>query len=186
MKNTYIFSGNGVIKAALIAAMCASPFAFGQATQSNNANLSTQDKMFLKEAAQGNKAEVELGNLAQTKGNNQDVKTFGKRMVTDHSNLQDKLQSLAQQVNYQLPTTTSSKAQTLNQKLSNMNGDQFDKTYITNMVQDHEHDIAAFQKEINQGSNQHVKDAASSALPTLQEHLKMAKDAAQKMGINVS
>jgi putative membrane protein len=43
------------------------------------------DTHFAKEAAQGGMAEVKLGQLAQERGSNDAVKSFGKRMVDDHS-----------------------------------------------------------------------------------------------------
>lgn len=51
---------------------------------STNTGLSASDKKFVKEAAQGNLAEVELGQLATQKASADDVKKFGQRMADDH------------------------------------------------------------------------------------------------------
>lgn len=61
--------------------------------------------------------------------------------------------------------------------------EEFDKSYISSMVKDHEDDIAAFQKEANNGGDADVKALASKALPTLQEHLRMAQDIARELGV---
>ena len=52
------------------------------------------------------------------------------------------------------------------------------------MVKDHSSGIAAFQKEANSGSNSDLKDFASTILPTLQEHLRMAKNNEQALGLS--
>jgi putative membrane protein len=43
------------------------------------------------------------------------------------------------------------------------------------MVQDHEQDVADFQKEAQSGSDPRLKAFAQKHLPVLQQHLQMAK-----------
>src|SRR4051794_17400524 len=62
------------------------------------------DKKFFNEAASGGMMEVQLGQLARDKGQTQDVKDFGSRMVTDHTKANDELKQLAQQKNWPMPT----------------------------------------------------------------------------------
>jgi formate dehydrogenase assembly factor FdhD len=50
------------------------------------------------------------------------------------------------------------------------------------MVSDHKKDVAEFKKESKSGKDTDVKSFASTTLPTLQDHLKMAQDAAAKVG----
>ncbi len=76
-------------------------------SQSNSARMSTSDAQFAKQAAQANLAEVKLGQLAEQNGTNSTVKDFGKRMVNDHSNAEDKLKEAVEKDNITLPTTLS-------------------------------------------------------------------------------
>src|SRR5512132_3270594 len=62
------------------------------------------DQMFVKKAAEGGMAEVDLGNVAKQNGSNDAVKQFGDRMVTDHGKANDELKSLAQQKSWTLPS----------------------------------------------------------------------------------
>src|ERR1017187_2427222 len=62
----------------------------GSMDQASPAKLSAADKKFIKEAAEGGMAEVELGQLAVQKASSDDVKQFGQRMVDDHSKANDK------------------------------------------------------------------------------------------------
>ena len=141
--------------------------------------VSAADKKFATEAAQGGLAEVELGQLAAQKGQNDKVKQFGQRMVDDHTNANNQLKSVAEKNNITLPTSISAKDQALKDKLSGLSGSAFDKAYMTAMVKDHQKDVAEFQKEASSGSNADLKSFAAQTVPTLQEHLRMAREAEQ-------
>src|ERR1700686_5004320 len=140
------------------------------------------DAHFAKEAAQGGMAEVKLGQLAQEKGSSDMVKTFGKRMVNDHSKAGDKLKEVASHESITLPSDLSAKDQATYDRLSKLNGAAFDRAYARDMVKDHETDVAAFQKEANAGKNDSLKSFASETLPTLQDHLKQAKEMMKTVG----
>jgi len=131
---------------------------------------------FVKEAAVGGMAEVELGKLAKDKGDSDTVKQFGQKMVDDHSKANDELKSLAKKKNIDLPTSLDAKHQAVVDRLSKLSGADFDRAYSTEMVKDHQEDVKEFQKEANSGTDSDIKNFASSTLPTLQEHLKMARE----------
>jgi putative membrane protein len=127
-------------------------------------------------------AEVKLGQLAQDKGSNEAVKDFGKKMVDDHSAANDKLKSVAADQKIKLPEAMSKTDQATYDRLSGLSGDAFDKAYARDMVNDHVKDIAAFKREAADGKNDAVKSFASETLPTLQMHLKMARQMATVVG----
>jgi putative membrane protein len=134
------------------------------------------DSDFAKEAAEGGMAEVKFGQLAQDKGASDAVKEFGKRMVDDHSRANDTLKNIAEKENMKLPLSLSKKDQSTYDKLSKLSGDAFDRAYARDMVKDHENDIASFQQEAANGRDLGIKTFASETLPTLQDHLKLAKE----------
>ncbi len=141
----------------------------------------TTDTQFAKKAAQGGMAEVKMGQLAQQKGTADSVKKFGARMVEDHSKAGDELKQAASQSNITLPTDMSAKDKATYDMLSKLSGAAFDRAYARDMVRDHEEDIADFNKESNGGHNPAVKDFATQTLPTLQDHLKEAKEMRQNV-----
>jgi putative membrane protein len=148
--------------------------------------MKSGDATFALKAAQGGIAEVKLGRLALEKASSSDVKTFGQKMVDDHSKANDQLKAAATKNRMTLPTTMNAKDQALYNKLSNLSGPSFDKTYMKAMVKDHENDIKEFQKEANKGTNADIKSFAGTTLPTLQEHLELAKSAEQKVSASGS
>ena len=147
----------------------ASPTASGQNT------LSSSDKKFMTEAAQGGLAEVQLGQLASQRGSSDAVKQYGQHMVDDHTPVNDQLKQLAIQKGVTLPTTIGRKNQQVKQRLSKLSGTNFDRQYLNQMLQDHEKDVAAFKSEAQKGQDPDVKAFAAQALPTLQEHLEQVR-----------
>ena len=140
--------------------------------------VSASDQKFMREAAQGGLAEVELGKLATEKASSEDVKKFGQRMVDDHSKANDELKSLASSKGVDLPDQVSSKDKAKEEKLSQLSGADFDRAYMENMLKDHKKDVADFEKESTNGQENDVKQFASKTLPTLKEHLQQAQQIA--------
>lgn len=150
----------------------------------SSSSAKTSEHSFVKEAALGGMAQVELGNLAKQKASSNDVKQFGERMVTDHGKANDQLKEVAQRTNVQLPTALDAKHQATVDRLSKLSGDAFDKAYMKMMLKDHKRDVAAFKTESASGKDENVKKFASNTLPTLEDHLKLAEDTAPKVGVS--
>jgi putative membrane protein len=136
-----------------------------------------QDKAsqrFLTEAIEGNFAEVEMGKLAQTNGQGQEVKSFGQMLVTDHGAANDKAMNVAKTMNVQAPNGPNAKQKAEYDKISKMKGAAFDKAFAQHMVADHKKDIAAYTKagKNNDAAGQYAKET----LPTLQKHLQTAEN----------
>jgi putative membrane protein len=140
------------------------------------------DHHFVKEAAQGGMAEVQLGQLAVDKASNSKVKEFGQRMVTDHGKAGDELKSLAASKNITLPTTLSAKDQALKDRLSKLSGATFDRTYMAEMVKDHQADVAAFHKAATTAHDSDIKAWASKTGNLVEEHLKQAQEIQKELG----
>ena len=141
-------------------------------------NVSKADQQFVKEAIEADMAEVQVGQLAQQKGQSQDVKQFGQTLQQDHSQNLQQAQQLAQQLGINAPSQPSGKQKQMHDKLSKLSGDKFDKQFAKDMVADHKKDIAKFQKEAKgQGP---AAQFAQQTVPVLQKHLQMAQQIANK------
>ena len=139
---------------------------------------------FANNVAQGGLAEVELGRLAAQKADDPSVRQFGQRMIADHSRAGAELKSLAAKKGMQLPNDLTSAQKTEMERLSKLSGAEFDKEYMSAMIKDHEDDVKDFETQSKEGTDTDVKAFAAKTLPTLQEHLQMARNAAQKVGAN--
>ncbi len=144
------------------------------------------DTNFMKAAAEGGMAEVDLGQLAVEKASSSDVKKFGQRMVDDHSKANDELKRLASQKNVDLPQNLSAKDKATKATLENLSGEQFDQAYMKDMVKDHKKDVSDFQRESRAAQDPDVKKFAAQTLPTLEDHLKLAESIASPAGARAS
>ena len=142
--------------------------------------MTPSPESFMKDAAEGGMAEVQMGKLAASKAKDPAVKAFGQMMVTDHSKANDELKALAQKKNFQLPADIGSHKSDMDD-LSKENGADFDKDYVDKMVDDHETDVKNFQREAENGTDPDVKAFAAKTLPTLQKHLDAIKAIQAKM-----
>lgn len=160
----------------------ASPNANGPAGPQTQGNapepLTTKvdDKKFVKDAALGGMAEVELGKLATQKAASDAVKQFGQKMVDDHTKANEQLKEVAGKENITIPDSLDSKHQSRIEKLSKLTGPNFDKAYIKDQVKDHKQDVSEFKSEADNGSDPNIKQFASNTLPILEQHLTLAKD----------
>jgi putative membrane protein len=146
------------------------------------AQLSAGDSRFLEDAAQAGMTEVQLGQLAVQKGTNADVKSFGQKMVDDHTTANNQLKALATQKGVTLPRSPSAMQKADVDRLSKMSGATFDRAFMDQMVKDHKKVVAAFDMAAKRSRDADVKRFAASTLPTLQGHLQMAQSLDSTVG----
>jgi putative membrane protein len=143
------------------------------------------DVKFANNAARDGEAEVILGKLAAEKGAAEEVKKFGQQMVDDHSKASEELKSLAQSKKLDLEKSIAAgtkKGERISQKLSKLEGAEFDKGYVGVMLKEHEAAVKLFQMESEKGQDAEIKAFAEKTLPTLQHHLEMVKELQSKVG----
>ncbi|MEO3775604.1 DUF4142 domain-containing protein [Micromonospora sp. B11E3] len=174
----------GLKRLGLLAALVVVGLAPAAAAQAA-AQPSTQDTQYLQALHQVNLFEIASGNMAQQKGQNQQVKDLGAQFVTDHTQLDQTVQSTAQQLGVQLPGSPTADQQKILDRLNGLSGAEFDKQWVTDELAGHVQAVQATQTEISQGSEQSVVQLAQNALPVLQAHLDALTALAQTLGIPV-
>lgn len=175
MKNTFRSVTRSGLAALALGALCCTGSALAVETKARNdmkPQTGSADKSFIMEAAKGGMSEVEMGKMAAQKGKSAEVKNFGNHMVTDHGKANSELMAIAKKKGIAV-NVKADKAK--------MKDADFDKEYAKAMVKDHEKDVAAFEKEAKSGEDPEVKAFAKKTLPTLRQHLKMAKDMEAKV-----
>jgi putative membrane protein len=134
-----------------------------------------KETAFIKKAASRGMTEVELGKIAEQKGQKEEVKDFGKMMIKDHGIANDDLKDVASKMKVSVPDKVDAKHQAKIDKLSKMSGAGFDTAYVKEMVAAHEKDIAAFEKARGEVNNEDLKKFIDQTVPVMKGHLEMVK-----------
>jgi putative membrane protein len=149
--------------------------------------VSNADQDFINDAAVANIAEIELGSVATERAANPDVKRFGQMMLDDHTKAVDTLKAMAAQHSIAVPSGLDNKHSELVEKLSKLNGNDFDRAYMEAMVDGHQafvdklggrvHSEAAavVPEKSNDPITMSVNQWAADTYPVASEHLTSAK-----------
>jgi predicted outer membrane protein len=150
--------------------------AAGATAAAGKSALDKADEKMLKAMAQANIAEIEAGKLAQSKSQNDQVKSFAQQMIDDHSKALSDVQALAQQKGVTLPTEPDAKHKAMATKLESLSGDAFDKEYMAKAgVSDHKAVHSALMRDEKKAKDPDVKALASKMTPVVEQHLKSAE-----------
>lgn len=144
--------------------------------------MAASDDGFVKKAAKGGMAEVELSQLAIEKASNSEVKQFAQHIVDDHQKANTELHQLAQTKGIEMPDEIGAQHKQTKKRLSKLEGTEFDKAYMKAMVKDHKDDIKEFEKQAKSGKDAELKQWAAKTVPVLQKHMQMAQSLQTQVG----
>ena len=138
--------------------------------------VNAQDQTFTVQASMSNRAEIDGGTIASTRGNNAFVVSYGQRMVTEHTTAQTQLASIVSSIglNVNLNDSLSVAHKALRDSLLSRSGRAFDTVYIKSQIRAHQMTLANFDAEINGGSNTRVRGYATDNRHNIQMHLDSA------------
>ncbi len=139
-----------------------------------DSEISEQDREFARNATFSNLAEIEMGELAASKGNLEAVRAFGQMMVTAHTTAQNRLETIVDSLNIEIPDTLTTEHQTMHDQLSALSGEAFDSAYIVSQVVAHEEAEEIFEKQDDDGENDALENYAEENLPHIRMHLERA------------
>lgn len=137
--------------------------------------MAQDPKLFLQNAYQDNLTEVQVGQMAQQKGQSQKVKDYGQSLVRDHQAVNEKVQQIAKQKGVELTNKLDMRHQMKVDRLTALTGEEFDKTFMEEQIKAHQETVALFEKVASKSTDNEVKEFAQSTLPELRHHLEMAQ-----------
>ena len=147
---------------------------------------SDQDTTWLRAAHQSNLAEIAAGNAAQQSATTTDVRNLGAMFVQMHTDLDNQLKPVAQQLGVDLPGAPTAQQQQQLAAVQGQQGQQFDTAWIAQQIASHSTTLSATQTELQAGSDQQVLQLARAATPVVQQHLSELRNLAQKYGAPTS
>jgi putative membrane protein len=183
-----------------IAPLAALVVAFAPLAQAQDKTGKAAETGFVQQALKSGEEEVAIAKLATQKSQNGEVKEFAEMLVSDHTQLNEQLRLLAQR-NGATPAprdhskrsgTDSSTAppsatapgaapsSPKTQELSQLSGSEFDKKFLSMVVEGHEKSVELYTNESEKSANPASKKLASEALPKIKQHLEQAKSLQQQ------
>lgn len=132
---------------------------------------------FVTEAATGDLFEIRSSELALKQGDAA-TQNFAKQMITDHQKTSNELKSLVQakKIDVTIPGAPTSSQQSMLDKLTTLNGADFNKQYRDDQYSAHKGAVSAFQRYAKSGENPDLKQWAEKTAPALEHHLEMARE----------
>jgi putative membrane protein len=118
-------------------------------------------QQFIEKAAMASMAEIQLGQLAVQNAQNPQVKQFAQTMVDEHTKALAALRSAAGSA--QLPTSIDKKHQKVHDKLSKLQGAEFDREYMEAMVDAHKDTEKLLKKRVGDNGNQSARGESGTA-----------------------
>ncbi|CCJ08238.1 Conserved hypothetical protein [Methylocystis sp. SC2] len=142
-------------------------------TRSNRADATTQN--FVEKAWNIGNFEIQAGREAQNKANTQEFLDYARRIVRDHTNMDDELKPILRQEGLNAPNALDKEHQALLQQLSSMTGARFEERFRTQQIDGHEKALRLFENYARNGQNADLKRWAQNGIPMLENHLRDAK-----------
>lgn len=138
--------------------------------------LMPADRQTIQKLHDGNQLEIQMGRLAQERGTTREVKGLGKRLVTDHTAADKKVDehlrkrgtSLAE-----LATTTTSDAD--HELLATRTGRDFDRAFALQIVADHTKSIDMLQSARIATFDDVLRDLYDQVIETQEAHKRAAQ-----------
>jgi len=132
---------------------------------------------FVTKAANGGMFEVQSSKIAQDKLQDQGLKDFAQKMISDHGAANAKLESIAGEQKLQVPANLDAAHKSDIDKLQSAKA-PVDAPYAAMQKAAHADAVSLFEAYAKDGDNAALKSFASETLPTLKMHQQMIEKVA--------
>jgi putative membrane protein len=138
--------------------------------------IAKEDRQFIVKAAGSGMFEVQAAQLATTRANSSDVKSFAGMLVDHHTKSNDELTKLANAKGVELPAAPPRALRRQVESMGKKSGEEFDRDFVRNVgVKAHQNDIKDFEKASKDVKDPELKAFVQKTLPVLKEHLAAAQ-----------
>ncbi len=137
--------------------------------------LTASDTKFVRSQLEGNMAEVQIAQLALKQSQDQNIRNFAQKMITDHTAANGTLMPIAQAHDIAMPATLDARHERMIERLSKLNGIAFDTAYINGMIRMHDATIKAMNDQLAGGQNQIINVWVQNTRPTVMQHEMLAQ-----------
>jgi putative membrane protein len=139
---------------------------------------------------EANQKEIDMAQLASDKGKSARVKSYARKLVSDHKAADRQLMAYAskkgltsrlEQTTQAPSTSAGNKAgDDMHARLMGETGDEFDHDFVAAMVDDHDQAIEMVRSARDSATDPQLRDLFDGVLPKLEKHRKMAQQLLDK------
>lgn len=132
---------------------------------------------FTQDAVSITRAQVKFSKLAQEKSSTPSIKQLAKKVIDSHQKVETELTSIAAKQNIAVPKALmSADAQDKYNELADKKGTDFEKDYLSEVIDYQQKAVDAFQDQADSGEVPELKSFATRTLPTLKKDLQQFKN----------
>lgn len=135
-----------------------------------------------------NDAEVEIGQLAQTKATDTQVRDFARRIVTEHRALKTEFTNAAQRLTLTptMPTADENLPEDHQAGLRDLNalakGRDFDRAFVKHEIKMHRKVVDEVEDALRRNRNQEIRPVLEKARDGLRAHVTTLEELERKLG----
>jgi putative membrane protein len=148
-----------------------------------NANVRS-DAEFIRDVGAGNAMFIQLGETAQNKAKDQAVKQFAERTRSEFERIQNQWSNVASNNDMKISNGMGKRHHEKVEKLQKASGKNFDKTFMTIMVQQLHDRVTYWQKEGRASKSAQVRNLVNRDLPAQEQLYALAQQVARQVGVN--
>jgi len=144
------------------------------------------DLKLVQKVHEANQKEIEMAQLAADKGRSAQVKSYARKLVSDHKAADRQLMSYAEKKG--LTSRLEQTAQTqptnneldMHMRLMGETGAEFDHDFVATMVDDHDRAIEMVRSARDSATDPQLRELLDGVLPKLEKHRKLAQQLLDK------
>ncbi|WP_414474378.1 DUF4142 domain-containing protein [Microvirga sp. M2] len=144
--------------------------------------LNGTDRDFIRWDSQIERAQQNMGEIAQRRGGSSSLREFGRRVQQDHAAAYFRLREIAGSLGEKRDEALDAIHLQVEQRFEAMPAGRFDVQFARHEVKDHRNFLEHFRAEVAGGTDRNLRDYASRQIPVLEEHLKEAEALASDAG----
>jgi putative membrane protein len=134
------------------------------------------DRHFVRKAEDGYMLEAALGERAAERAASADIQRFGRMMANCNTFAGNRLMEIAKNNDLEVHTDMDREDREAILHLSKMEGPDFDREYMNQVIKDQEDNVKLFEQMAKEVTNPDLKCYAQQTIPLLRRHLQMARD----------
>jgi predicted outer membrane protein len=142
------------------------------------------DAEFIRDVGADNTMMVQLAELAQDRATSREIREYAQREARDHERLQNQWNETTERIGMASKPGMGRRHREKVELLKDANGRNFDRVYMTLMIQQHTDETSYWGKEGRALRSPQLRNLINNGLPTLEQHLSEAKRLGRTIGLN--